>query len=56
MITQQIMEILYCDFPLKLYPLESYVLELQHTLKSTLLDNKITRYWTLKIFKYKNII
>ncbi|KAG4094861.1 hypothetical protein H8356DRAFT_1343820 [Neocallimastix lanati (nom. inval.)] len=37
-ITQQIMEILYCDFPLKLYSLESYGRELQHMLKSTLLD------------------
>jgi len=26
-------------FPLKLYPLESYDRELQHMLKSTLLDN-----------------
>ena len=33
------MEILYCDFPLKLYSLESYERELQHMLKSTLLDN-----------------
>jgi len=33
------MEILYSDFPLKLYPLESYGRELQHMLKSTLLEN-----------------
>ncbi|KAG4085196.1 hypothetical protein H8356DRAFT_1435495 [Neocallimastix lanati (nom. inval.)] len=38
-ITQQIMKILCRDFPLKLYPLESYGRELQHMLKSTLLDN-----------------
>ncbi|KAG4105187.1 hypothetical protein H8356DRAFT_1419103 [Neocallimastix lanati (nom. inval.)] len=38
-ITQQIMEILYHDFPLKIYSLESYGRELQHMLKSTLLDN-----------------
>ncbi|KAG4101389.1 hypothetical protein H8356DRAFT_1364728 [Neocallimastix lanati (nom. inval.)] len=38
-ITQQIMEILYRDFPLKLYSLESYGRELQHMLKSILLDN-----------------
>ena len=57
MITQQIMNgNIILTFPLKLYPLESYGRELQHMLKSTLLDNKITRYWTLKIFKYKNII
>ncbi|KAG4083175.1 hypothetical protein H8356DRAFT_1437138 [Neocallimastix lanati (nom. inval.)] len=35
--TRQIMEIIYCDFPLKLYSLESYGRELQHMLKSTLL-------------------
>jgi len=39
MITQQIMEILYHNFPLKIYSLESYGQELQHMLKSTLLDN-----------------
>jgi len=33
------MEILYRDFPLKLYSLKSYGRELQHMLKLTLLDN-----------------
>jgi len=33
------MEILYRDFPLKVYSLESYGRELQHMLKPTLLDN-----------------
>ena len=37
-INLQIMEITYCDFPLRLYSLESYGRELQHMLKLTLLD------------------
>jgi len=40
-------------FILKLYLLESYGRELQHMLKSTLLDNQITRYLTLKYLNIK---